>query len=203
MFIRYLIFLFSSFLVVPSFARVVQVSTDGPDAQDLGMLLQLAPSLGEPIDEIRVGSNKLLSVDLQDSSLKVSKHPATGLYYFDVLINYFVPSPEDAGFRSSYIRLQCPIVRKSYFDDSRPVSPDGERVWRTVDRDILKEEVLLKGTYEFLPLADVDTQTYIGNLPMKGEIRRNSDFKILCLEADLTYLELKLIKGNRKAALKE
>lgn len=201
MFIRNLIFLSSLFLVVPSFARVVQVSTDGPDAEDLGMLLQLAPSPEEPIDEIRVGSNKMLSVDLQDSSLKVSKHPATGLYYFDMLINYFVPSPEDARFRSSYIRLQCPIIRKFYFDNSKP--PDSVGGWHTVDHDVLKREVLLKGTYEFMPLADVDTQTYIGDLSMKGEISPYSDFRILCLEAEYTYLKLKLAKGNREIALKE
>lgn len=203
MFIRYLIILFSSLLVVSSFAGVVQVSTNEPDAQDVGMVLQLASAPEEPIDKILVGSHKILSVDLRGSSLKVSKDPATGLHYFDVLVDYFVPSPTDARFRSSYIRLQCPIVRKSYLNNSKSVSHGSEGVWHNVDHTVLNEEVLLHGIYEFLPLANVATQMYIGDLPMKGGITQNTDLELLCSVAELTYLKLQWLKSNREITFKQ
>lgn len=203
MFIRYLVSLFFLLFVVPSFAGVVQVSTNEPDARDVGMLLQLAPVPEEPIDKIRVGSSQVLSVDLQGSSLKVNRDPATGLHYFDVLVDYFVSSPTDARFRSSYIRLQCPIVRKSYLDTSKSIDHGSEGVWHTVDHKVLNEEVLLPGIYEFLPLKDVATQVYIGDLPMKGEITQNTDLELLCLVANTTYLKLQWLKSNREIIFKQ
>ena len=203
MLIRYLVLSLCLLLAVPSFARVVQVYTHEPDARDVGMLLQLIPIPEEPIDEIRVGSAKVLSVDLQGSSMKVSKDPATGLHYFDVLVDYFVPSPTDARFRSSYLRLQCPVVRESYLNNSKPVDHGSKGVWHTVDHKVLNEEVLLRGIYEFLPLATVSTQEYLGGLPMKGEITQSSDFELLCSVAELTYLKLKLLTSNREIAFKK
>lgn len=203
MFIRYLVSLFFLLFVVPSFAGAVQVSTNEPDARDVGMLLQLAPVPEEPIDKIRVGSSQVLSVDLQGSSLKVNRDPATGLHYFDVLVDYFVPSRTDARFRSSYIRLQCPIVRKSYLNNSKPIGHGSEEVWHAVDHKVLNEEVLLHGIYEFLPLKNVATQVYIGDLPMKGEITQNTDLELLCLVAESTYLKLQWLKSNREIIFKQ
>lgn len=203
MFIRYLVSLFFLLFVVPSFAGVVQVSTNEPDARDVGMLLQLVPAPGDTIDEIRVGSAKMLSVDLQGSSMKVSKDPATGLHYFDVLVDYFVPSPTDARFRSSYLRLQCPVVRTTYLDNSKIVDHGSMGVLHTVDHKVLNEEVLLRGIYEFLPLATVSTQVYLGGLPMKGEITQSTDLELLCSVAELTYLKLKWLTSNREIAFKK
>lgn len=205
MFTKLVFFSFSLLVSTACFADIVEVSTNEPDDSHLGMNIDLSGK--EFIKRIAVDKDRFLLVDPKWTDIRVVKDAHTKLNHFNALVAYNLYEHGLKKSATRFIYLQCPIVRKTFVDRSKPFEYeglDGKQVQGfTVAIDTLKEEFVSPGFYKFLSLPDDRVAKLSNNFPMAGKVREHVDLEHMCVKAEIIYAGYRLAEANRHVILRK
>lgn len=208
MFPRLLYFPFSILMLVSTvcFADVAEVSTNEPDDSHLGMKIDLSGK--EFVTRVTVNKDTFLLVDPKQTDIRVVKDAQTKLNHFNALVAYNLYEHGLKKSATRFVYLQCPIVRKTFVDRSKPFEYEvlnGKKVPVSykVDIDNLKEEFVSPGFYKFLSLPNDRVSKLSNDFPMAGKVREHFDLELMCVQAELIYARYGLAEVHRRIVLEK
>lgn len=207
MFARFLLLLSPLTFLVSTFcfAEIVEVHTSEPDDSHLGMKIDLHGR--EFVKRLTVDKNRYLLVNKGFTDIRISKDPKTKLNHFNALIAYNLYKQGLNTTDTRFLYLQCPIVRKTYVDRTKPITNyskiDSKKFSLSFEGDsiTLKEELVDPGFYKFLSLPRDKVPKISTDFPMLGKVSEHYDMELMCANIQLIYAIYKLDESNRNIVL--
>lgn len=177
------------FMSVSSFADTVEVRTDEPESQYLGMKIDLQGR--DFLKKMAVDKNSFLLIDQQFTDVRVKKDTKNSLNKFYALIGYNLYVNNSKQSPTRFLYVQCPVTRETYVDRSSPFRDemiDGEILSvQRVNIDVSKKEFLDLGSYSFLSSPKDKVPLLSKNFPMVGKVSQHPDIEYMCLQIQVAY----------------
>ena len=203
--------LLSLLLLTPCFAQGVQVRTNEPKSEHLGMAIDLA---GQDFGvNFPVAPDKFISVNKRFSDVRVQKDKATGFNKFSALVAYNLHVTNAKPSAMRFLYLQCPVTRTTYIDRTPPFTEqmiNGKLQMATsVIHDELSKEFLDPGSYEFLSSTEDKVPPFSRKFPMSGKMNQTNApvelivLEAMCLKFELTYAQYSWSETFRKITLEK
>lgn len=191
------------------FAENVEVRTDEPSSQYLGMKIDLAGH--NFVDSFSVAPNKSLSIHKNLTDVRVKKDKVDGLTKFYALVAYSLDTDKATLLGPRFLSVQCPVIRETYLDNSvfRDEMIDGVMVSAMrIDQEILSKTFLSLGTYSFLPSPDNVEPKLSNNFPMSGNFGQLTPIELIplelmCVQIQSVYVDYEWSEAVRNVTLKK
>lgn len=200
-------FLLVLFTSAPSFAEVVEVSTDEPLSEDVGMVIDLQGR--DFVESIPIAPGRFISVDKGLTDVRVIKDKLTGFNKFYALVPYKLHVENARPSFTRFLYVQCPVIRKTYIDRSPPPKEkliDGEMVTvfyaDKINHKVLNKEFLDLGSYSFLSSPERPVPRLSNDFSMVGKVHQFLPIEAMCLDIRLAYSEYRWSKSYRAVILK-
>lgn len=210
MFIKFFALPFSLlvFIATSCLAEVVEVKTNEPSSEYVGMRISLQGR--DFVERIPLGPNKFISINKDLTDVRILKDKVTGLNKFSALVAYNIHLGKAKPSFTRYLYVQCPVTRETYIDRTPPPTEefiDGEKVMvfytDKINRKVLREEVLYSGSYSFLSSSEHPVARLSNDFPMVGKVRQFLPVEAMCLKIQVAHAEDQWSKAFRNLTLKK
>lgn len=199
------------FLLTPCFAQGVQVSTNEPRSEHLGMTIDLSGR--DFVDDVLVAPGKSIFVNKRFTDVRIKKDRVTGFNKFYALVAYNLHVTNAKPSAMRFLYLQCPVTRTTYIDRSPPFTKqmiNGEmRLASFVIHEELSKEFLDPGSYEFLSSTEDIVPPFSKTFPMSGKMNQTYPpleliaLEAMCAKIQLAYAQYSWSETFRKVTLKK
>ena len=196
-------------IATPCFAETVEVRTNEPSSQYLGMKIDLVGRAF--VDSFSVAPGKSLFISKSLTDVRIKKDNVDGLNKFHALVAYSLHSGNAKPSEPRFLYVKCPVTRETYIDRSvfKDEMIDGVMYSAMrVDQEVLSKKFLSLGSYSFLSSPDDVVPLLSSNFPMVGKFGKLTPIELIpieamCLKIEVAHAEYQWNESFRKITLKK